>query len=260
MRSGKLLLLALALMLGLTACGGSGEPSPEAVPAPEIVTPEAILADPFAAYFDLSGLSQTTLDLSLQDLDLTQEGISVTQTLCDGMLLYVAFDVTWPQGTDPAAEMVRAELTTGGGAWYEGMVTWTQTSDATGSYIASFPGSFQPSDALTLTIPVLGTDHVFNWTAEKVCPAQTADLTDSTGTVVGEAVLSPFSLRFTIDEAYVGGITHGDTIRLLDGTDSPLPETWATSGDPSAAFLEFFVPMEPGQVMSLQAGPYTAHF
>ncbi|MBQ9852182.1 MAG: hypothetical protein IJO69_05885 [Ruminiclostridium sp.] len=262
----KLLSLLLCLgLMGLTAaCGGSGEPDPESVPAPEIVDSETIRADPFAAYFDLSGLSQETLDGALQDVNMdTSTGevsVQFLQTLCDGQNLYVAFDINWPQGSDPAAEMIEANLITGDGSTYGGMVSSSQTADLTGSYIVSFVGDFTPGTEASLYITVLGENCVLAWTIENTVTASTVNLEDSEGTVVGQASLTPFSLQFTIDDPYISGIAHGDTIQLLDETGAPLPETWAISGDVSATFLEFFVPMELGTVKTLQVGPYTAHF
>jgi len=113
---------------------------------------------------------------------------------------------------------------------------------------------------LTLSLALLGQEYTFSWDAQNICQEVTADLEDSEGTVVGEATVTPFSLWFSIDGPYVSGIAHGDIIELLDETGTPLPETWSISGDPSAAFLEFFVPMELGTVKTLQVGPYTAHF
>ncbi|MBR5792452.1 MAG: hypothetical protein IKY34_05040 [Ruminiclostridium sp.] len=262
----KILSLFLCLgLMGLTAaCGPSGEPDPDTVPAPEIVDAETIQADPFAVYFDLSGLSQETLDGAIQDVNMdTSSGevsVQFLQTLCDGQNLYAAFDVNWPQGSDPTAEMIEANLITGDANTYGGMVTSSQTADLTSSYIVSFVGTFAPGTEASLYITVLGENYVLAWTIENTVTPSTANLEDSEGTVVGVANLTPFSLQFTIDDPYISGIAHGDTIQLLDETGAPLPETWAISGDPSAAFLEFFVPMELGTVKTLQVGPYTAHF
>lgn len=257
------LILCLGLM-GLTACGQSGEPDPEAVPAPEIVDSETIHSDPFAAYFDLSGLTQETLDGAIQDVngDTTSGEVSVQflQSLSDGQNLYVAFDVNWPQGSDPASEMIQADLITTDGSTYVGEVVNAQTADLTGSYIVSFQGDFAPGTDATLYITVQEEVCFLVWTMDNICQEITANLEDSEGTVVGEATVTPFSLWFSIDGPYVSGIAHGDIIELLDETGTPLPETWAISGDPSAAFLEFFVPMELGTVKTLQVGPYTAHF
>ena len=261
----KILSLILCLgLMGLTAaCGGSGEPSPEAVPAPEIVDSETIRADPFAAYFDLSGLSQETLDGAIQELNQDSTNgeatVQLLQVLNDGQNLYAAFDVNWPEGSDPSAETVEATL----GALYAGYygeVTGS-ASDHIGSYIAVFYNCIVPPQAeVTMTVSVLGQDHNFSWTADNTCQMQSVILEDSEGTEVGFANLTPFSLQFVLYDSYVSGIGHGDTIQLLDETGTPLPETWAVSGDPSAAFLEFFVPMELGTVKTLQVGPYTAHF
>ncbi len=258
------LLLCLALM-GLTAaCGPSGEPDPESVPAPEIVDSETIRADPFAAYFDLSGLRQETLEGAIQDVNMdTNTGevsVQFLQTLCDGQNLYVAFDVNWPQGSDPAAEILEANLITVDGSTYGGMVTSSQTADLTGSYIVSFVGDFAPGTEASLYITVLEENCVLAWTIENSVTASTVNLEDSEGTVVGTASLTPFSLHFTIDDPYISGIAHGDIIELLDETGTPLPEIWAISGDVSTTFLEFFIPMELGTVKTLQVGPYTAHF
>lgn len=258
------LILCLGLMGLLGACGASGEPDPEAVPAPEIVDSETIQTDPFAAYFDLSGLSQETLDGAIQDvnMDLTcgEASVQFLQALSDGQNLYVAFDVNWPQGSDPASEMIQADLITGDGATYSGEITSSQTADSVSSYIVSFLGEFDPGTEVSLSLTIQGEICVMSWTMDNTCQDQTVNLEDSEGTLVGQANLTPFSLHFTIDDSYISGIAHGDTIQLLDDTGTPLPETWAISGDPSAAFLEFFVPMELGIVKTLQVGPYTAHF
>ena len=63
------LLIAFLVAGTLTACG-QGEPAPaDAVPAPEPVPVEQVREDPFAAYFDLSGLSDETLDRARQVID-----------------------------------------------------------------------------------------------------------------------------------------------------------------------------------------------
>ena len=260
------LILCLGLM-GLTAaCGGSDEPDPEAVPAPEIVDSETIQTDPFAAYFDLSGVSQETLDGAIQDVGLSSTIDEVTvqflQTLSDGQNLYAAFDVNWPAGVDPASETIEATLTAGAAsdAIYPGEFINAQTADSTGSYIVSFWGEFASGQSMTLTLTILGQEHTFTWDAQNIFQQVTVNMEDSEGTVVGEASVTPFSLWFSIDGPYVSGIAHGDTIQLLDESGTPLPETWSISGDPSAAFLEFYVPMELGTVKTLQVGPYTAHF
>ncbi|MBR5534196.1 MAG: hypothetical protein IKU62_05060 [Ruminiclostridium sp.] len=257
------LILCLGLM-GLTAaCGGSSEPDPESVPAPEIVDTETIRADPFAAYFDLSGLRQETLDGAIQEvnLDTTVGGITVQllQTLSDGQNFYAAFDVNWPEGSDPSAEVVEASLTAMMAGYY-GEVTGS-VADNTGSYIAAFYNCCVPQGAdLSLIVSAGGQELTLSWTGDNVCQMQPVTLQDSEGTEVGFGNLTPFSLQFIIYDSYIGGIGHGDTIQLLDETGEPLPETWAISGDVSATFLEFFVPMELGTVKTLQVGPYTAHF
>ena len=264
----KLLSLILCLgLMGLTAaCGPSGEPDPDTVPAPEIVDAETIQADPFAVYFDLSGLSQETLDGAIQDINKENLPIRITQSLGDGQSLYIAFDVVWRPNTDPFSEVIQPTLTVGdpnvASDTYAGMVTNTNTVDNTCSYIVSFSDMQRPytGEPVTLTIPVMENVYAFNWTAKNITNTSTVNLEDSEGTVVGQASLTPFSLQFTISDSYISGIAHGDTIQLLDETGAPLPETWAISGDPSAAFLEFFVPMELGTVKTLQVGPYTAHF
>ena len=253
------LILCLGLM-GLTAaCGQTGEPDPEAVPAPEIVDSETIRSDPFAAYFDLSGMSQETLDGAIQDINQGDAHVQIIQTLADGQNLYVAFDVNWPQNADPLSEPIEAALTAGDTV-SGGEIIHNQVADHTGSYIASFRGDFSSGQSLTLSLVILGQEYTFSWDAQNICQEVTANLEDSEGTVVGEATVTPFSLWFSIDGPYVSGIAHGDIIELLDETGTPLPETWSISGDPSAAFLEFFVPMELGTVKTLQVGPYTAHF
>ena len=59
------LFLTLILTGGLTACG-QADPKTEAAPAPEPATLEQVQEDPFAAYFDLSGLTQETLDKAVE--------------------------------------------------------------------------------------------------------------------------------------------------------------------------------------------------
>ncbi|MCF0122669.1 MAG: DUF4179 domain-containing protein [Ruminiclostridium sp.] len=277
------LFLSVLMALCLTACGqqessaqdASQNISQESVPAPETATLEEVQEAPFETHFDMSGLSEETIDRALQTVDQkdTHNGITVQiqQSLWDGQNLYVAFDLIYPAGrpstpdlpdlllasgkvTDPAkAVLIPTTID----------VTYTEMGSNTHSYFVTFSGCeiSLVNKEISLILPLPSDTFLFTWTVESDCESQTVDLVDRSGAAVGTAVLSPFTLSIHFENVDPSGFSaDGSAIVLLDAAGEPIPETWSISGDPYDAVLEFFIPMEPGTIRTVQVGPYTGHF
>ena len=281
MRSIISLLIAVLLAAALTACS-QGEPAPaDAVPAPEPVPVEQVREDPFAAYFDLSGLSDETLDQARQviDQESTQDGVTVhvSQTLGDGRSLYVAFDAIYPEQADPTEfptvrlakgavdDPIQAEELPG---LINSGINGAQTQENTMSYLAEFdfrePCLTGQEISLLVEGSSMGSVHVFTWTAENEGFFAQADLVDQTGRTVGSAALSSFLL--TLDLPEVDDKTHDqwsafvETLHLLDASGNPLQELMGWQGGDGAFFAQFYSPIGPGAAATIQAENCTGTF
>ena len=275
------LLIAFLMAGTLTACG-QGEPAPaDAVPAPEPVPVEQVREDPFAAYFDLSGLSDETLDQARQviDQESTQDWVTVhvSQTLGDSRSLYVAFDVTYPEKIDPTESLtvrlakgavddpIQAEEIPG---LINSGINGTQTQENTMSYLAEFdfrePCLTGQEVSLLVEGFSIGSVRMFTWTAENEGFLSQADLVDQTGRTVGSAALSSFLLTLELPEA--DDKTHDqwtafvETLHLLDASGNPLQELMGWQGGDGAFFAQFYSPIGPGAVATIQAENCTGTF
>lgn len=252
---------------------------PEAtVPAPDPAPAEEIQTAPFESYFDLNGLSQESLSSAVQTIDQESTAndvtIQVNQTIGDGQnILYVSFDMIYPsydasetvgipevmlvEGavTDPSQEESCLGISE---------VSVLQTEEAALSYLAVFSQLEKDLNgkevSLILTEGNLPEPVIFTWTLENNAFSQEIDIVDKNGAPAGQASLTPFALSIVINDDAIDGFLENATITLLDKNGTPLPETWSISGDFSFTYLEFFKPMEPGTIASIQVGPYTGQF
>lgn len=281
------LFLCLTLSSALCACGSSQPDDPETTePGPEPPTPEAIQADHFSVYLDLSNLSDDILANAVQDIDQSSEDqgvtLSVSQTLGDGRTLYVAFEMTYPEGTelsDPNI-ILSTDPTTYGAldvTLAQGAVTdpenitpaplYTrnlQTAQTDSNVISGIltvqtaEGSLtgQEISLVVHDLTVYETVHTISWTVENTGPCRETDLLDEAGNTVGTATLTPFSLLFHMQEDALSLI---DQITLLDATGMQL-DTCAYGGD--GGYIEglFFVPIQPDSAATVNIGPYTGQF
>lgn len=275
------LLIALLLAVTLTACGGGKAAPAEATPAPEPPTADQVQADPFNAYFDLSGLSNETLDRSLQTIDQesTRDGVTVrvSQTLGDGRSLYVAFDVLYPEQADPTA-FPTVRLAKGAvddpsqseelpGLINSG-INGVQTQENAMSYLAEFdfrePCLTGQEVSLLVEDPATGGIHMFTWTAENEGFLAQADLMDQTGRTVGSAALS--SLLLTLELPRTDDWTHNqwtalaETLQLLDADGNPLQGFMGWQGGNGVFYAQFYSPIGPGAVQTIQAENFTGTF
>lgn len=273
--------LAALVAVALTACGSPEAEKPDdpsAGPAPEISSVEEIQAEPFAHYFDLNQLSPKTLAEAVQDVQKTATlhtdagdiTVHISQTLGDGQsVLYMALDAVYPDGISPnsatwlTVALVKGAVTAqdqGPALPADLSVNILQTQDNTISYLIGFTQLSETitGEDVTLFVGLENTSAPLTWTAENHSQAQTADLLDDSGRAMGQAILTPFSLSLHMTAWDENQET--STLTLLDKTGTPLPETWVTSGDQSAAFLSFFTPMELGTVQAVQVGSYTGQF
>lgn len=278
------LLIAVLLAAALTACG-QGEPAPaDAVPAPEPVPVEQVREDPFAAYFDLSGLNDETLDRARQviDQESTQDGVTVRvkETLGDGQTLYIAFDLIYPEGTDLSDEALAQavdpttysymELTLSEGADPTQAIPYVskgqqalQSEDNTLSCLMNFQakdGSLSGQDiSLVISNEALGgSSHVVTWTVENQADSRQADLLDADGQRVGQAILTPFTLSIRLNSQGLDNAP--EQVRLLDSDGQVIEGNWACSGSDRDLDGSFYAPVEPSTVTTIQAGPFTGTF
>lgn len=275
------LLIAFLMAGTLTACG-QGEPAPaDAVPAPEPVPVEQVREDPFAAYFDLSGLSDETLDQARQviDQESTQDGVTVhvSQTLGDGRSLYVAFDAIYPEQADPTEfptvrlakgavdDPIQAEELPG---LINSGINGAQTQENTMSYLAEFdfrePCLTGQEVSLLVEDPATGGVHMFTWTAENEGFFAQANLMDQTGRTVGSAALSSFLL--TLELPRTDDWTHNqwtalaETLQLLDADGNPLQGFMNWQGGNGVFYAQFYSPIGPGAAATIQAENCTGTF
>lgn len=279
MRTLMSLLIAFLMAGTLTACGQGGPAPSDTVPAPEPVPVEQVREDPFAAYFDLSGLTPDALDRVRQviDQESTQDGVTVrvSQTLGDGRSLYVAFDVIYPETIDPT-EFPTVRLAKGDdpsqaedlpGLIHSG-VNGAQTQEDTMSYLAEFdfrtPCLTGQEVSLLVEDSATGAVHSFTWTAENEGFFAQADLVDQTGRTVGSAALSSLLLTLELPEA--DDQTHdpwsafAETIHLLDADGNPLQEFMSWQRSDLAFFGQFYTPIDSGAAATIQAGSLTGTF
>lgn len=279
MRTLMSLLIAFLMAGTLTACGQGGPAPSDTVPAPEPVPVEQVREDPFAAYFDLSGLTPDALDRVRQviDQESTQDGVTVrvSQTLGDGRSLYVAFDVIYPETIDPT-EFPTVRLAKGDdpsqaedlpGLIHSG-VNGAQTQEDTMSYLAEFdfrtPCLTGQEVSLLVEGSSMGSVHVFTWTAENEGFFAQADLVDQTGRTVGSAALS--SLLLTLELPRTNDWTHNqwtalaETLQLLDADGNPLQGFMGWQGGNGVFYAQFYSPIGPGAVQTIQAENFTGTF
>lgn len=282
------LFLTLILTGGLTACG-QADPKTEAAPAPEPATLEQVQEDPFAAYFDLSGLTQETLDKARQVIgqESANEGVTVEvkQTIGDGQTLYIAFDLIYPQGTDLSDQALAEatdpstytimDLTLAKGAVTDPAQAQEipyasrgcqalQSGDNTLSCIMDFQakeGSLTGQEvSLIISNEALGgSNHVITWTVENQAVARQAELLAADGQGMGQAVLTPFALSIRLNSQGIDP-NDPDQVRLLDADGQPIEGNWACSGGERQLDGTFYAPVEPSAVTSIQAGPFTGTF
>lgn len=282
------LFLTLILTGGLTACG-QGDPKTEAAPAPEPATLEQVQEDPFAAYFDLSGLTQETLDKARQVIgqESANEGVTVEvkQTIGDGQTLYIAFDLIYPQGTDLSDQALAEatdpstytimDLTLAKGAVTDPAQAQEipyasrgcqalQSGDNTLSCIMDFQakeGSLTGQEvSLIISNEALrGSSHVITWTVENQAVARQAELLAADGQGMGQAVLTPFALSIRLNSQGIDP-NDPDQVRLLDADGQPIEGNWACSGGERQLDGTLYAPVEPSAVTSIQAGPFTGTF
>lgn len=275
------LLIAFLMAGTLTACGGGGAAQEESVPAPEPPTADQVQADPFHAYFDLSGLSTETLNRALQTInqESTQDGVTVrvSQTLGDSRSLYVAFDVVYPEQADPT-EFPTVQLAKGAvddpsqAEEISGLINvgtnGAQTQENTMSYLAEFdflsPCLTGQEVSLLVKDPATGSVYAFTWTVENEGFFAQADLVDQTGRTVGSAALSSFLL--TLELPRTDDWTHNqwtalsEALQLLDADGNPLQGFMGWQGGNGVFYAQFYSPIGPGTVQTIQTENFTGTF
>lgn len=245
--------------------------------------------EPFAAYLDLSNLSQETLDACTQVIDQTSTDNGVTvhvnQVLGDAMTMYVAFEVTYPDSidvNDPTTYVVQDHTPRGS---MEARLVSPEEPDTsslgpgvslngshTDSHTLSYIGCFTYQEeylteekevTLVLVDGTIGDSyHEFSWTVDFQADFQHTDLKDSDGQVVGSAVLSPFALNFSLNTPAEEGNTLIETITLLNDDGQPIEVGCSPNINAGNQIFsaEFFIPVEVDTVKTIQAGPYTGTF
>lgn len=281
--------LLLALCLAATLLAGCGrEPTQEEPPAkegdPDVLQIKTGLG-PMATYLDLDGLSQETLDSCYETLDLTQESpetgasLHITETMGDSTLLYVAFTLTCPQ-TEDSLPNFQAALLDGTGLASSKLPTpatelrVAEAGDGSFNCLAIFDWDTEflsAGEAISLMVErgeedPSGSPFVLaiTWTPQKLAPVQSATLKNEGGDTVGNALLSPLSLKLSLKET--GGQSAealSNSITLLDGKGDSLVVNGAFTLSGSSAVVgggAFFAPVEPSAVRTIQVGNYTAEF
>ncbi len=280
-------LFALTMLMSLSACktpqiSSGTEQSPGAVPA----APNA--ETPFASYLDISGLSEETLAACTQTIDKESKqddvAIHVTQTMGDGMTLYVAFTVTYPETidlNDPTTfqvkredgrrySMVEAKLVEGDAAANTDEMgvkgkryNATPITSHTLSYIVSFT---YDKDVLSgKTVTLLLTDYVMggapqavSWTLENKAEFRYIDLKNQEGKMVGTAILSPFGMNIDVWDTKIMNWEQVEAeVSLLDAEGKPLDLGMVVGVEQPHIQTEFYKPMMPEAVHAIRVGTCT---
>lgn len=280
MRQFSAFLLALLLALPLAACGGDSQ-AEDIPPAQEPASVDQVQEDPLANYFDLSSLSDEALAQVRQDIGQTQtaDGITVhlKQAVGDSRSLCVAFDVTYPEGTDtPPAFTAQLALGSSGdgsepGVRLDGGSSSVQTQGTTYACLADFyyAAPCLTGQEITLRLEDLGISAPldFTWTVETTGFFAQADLMDESGSVVGTAALSPFFLSLDLPpelyqdyEGYETWEAFSWTIQLLDEAGNAQQNFMGWQGGESHFCAMLFCPLAEGTVTTIQADGLTGTF
>lgn len=277
MRQFSAFLLALLLVLPLAACGGDSQ-AEDIASAPDLATTDQLQEDALSSYFDLSGLDDEALAQVRQDIDQTQtaDGITVhlKQAVGDSRSLCVAFDVTYPEGTDtPPAFTAQLALGSSGdgsepGTQLDGSSSAAQTQGTTYACLADFyyAAPCLTGQEITLRLEDLGTAAPldFTWTVETTGFFAQADLVDESGSVVGTASLSPFFLAMDLPpdvyQDYEDWEAFSWTVQLLDAAGNTQQDFMGWQGGESHFHAMLFSPLAEDTVTTIQADGLTGTF
>ena len=278
------LLLALFMATSATGCSSSGEEVGRHIPMDQYL--DQIQRDPFSIFFDLEDLSQETLAQVMQTVDResTRSNVlfRVTQTMGDDRFLYIAYQLTFPQPTDTnsmevlAQGLFQATLNEGTitdpslpitGPQYHSCGGHTNQIDdrAVVGYL-TFQTNGEPLAGKSLTLVIsdeyfYDSTHVISWTAKNAAPTRQAALTNENGDPVGTAVLSPLSLSISLQDHIQEDLDDlANSVRLLPEDFSDNIASRSADLIHGLIAIDFYAPVEPGGVTTIQAGPFTGTF
>lgn len=284
---GVLFLFLLTLVVSLSACkapqisAGTNQ-DPQAVPA------EPNLETPFVSYLELSGLSEETLAACTQTIDKDSQQddvtIHVTQTIGDGMTLYVAFTVTYPETidlNDPTTfpmeredgrhySMIEAKLvekTDAAKASELGIsgIQYNATPITSNmlSYIVSFTYDKDVLSGKEVTLSltdyvVSGKSQEVSWTVENAAEFRYVDLKNESGKMVGAAILSPFGMNIDVwDTEIVNWEQIEGEVALLDTEGIPIELGMVVGSEKPHIQTQFYQPVSLENVQAIRVGTCT---